>query len=83
MSVQCSGMKMGKLWNTKDSPVSSPAYQSVSGELRLKRDTQGNYVFCEVERNKQGKIVRTPDGVPVFKQPLLKQGRLAIAFLFN
>ncbi|HEY9850787.1 MAG TPA: GNAT family N-acetyltransferase [Leptolyngbyaceae cyanobacterium] len=48
-----------------------PAYEVQAGAIRLKRDAQGNCVFCEVERDKEGKIVRSPDGMPVFKQPLL------------
>ncbi|MCL1466082.1 GNAT family N-acetyltransferase [Argonema galeatum] len=48
-----------------------PAYELVEGGLRLKRDAEGNCVFCQVERGKDGKIVRSPDGMPVFKQPLL------------
>jgi ribosomal protein S18 acetylase RimI-like enzyme len=46
-----------------------PAYQIVDGKPVLMRDETGNYVFCDVERDKQGTIVRTPDGFPVFKQP--------------
>lgn len=50
-----------------------PAYQLVTSGLRLQRDTEGKYVFCEAERDKAGKIMRSPDGMPVFKQPLLMQ----------
>ncbi|NET58409.1 MAG: GNAT family N-acetyltransferase [Symploca sp. SIO2E6] len=45
-----------------------PAYQHINGKLTLKQDGEGNYVFCEVEKDPQGKIIRTPDGRPVFKQ---------------
>ena len=45
-----------------------PAYQWVDGKFSLKQDGEGNYVFREVERDKEGNIVRTPDGAPVFKQ---------------
>lgn len=45
-----------------------PAYQFVEGELKLKQDQTGNYVFCEVERDQEGKIICTPEGKPVFKQ---------------
>jgi hypothetical protein len=46
-----------------------PAYQIVEGKPCLMRDDTGNYVFQDIERDKQGKIVKTPDGFPVFKQP--------------
>jgi|SRR6478672_4807392 len=45
-----------------------PAFESVNGKFDLKKDSQGNYVFREVERDKDGNIVRTPDGFPVFQQ---------------
>ncbi|HAZ44421.1 MAG TPA: hypothetical protein DCZ55_08010 [Cyanobacteria bacterium UBA11371] len=48
-----------------------PAYEAAAGGIRLQRDAQGNYVFCAVERDNSGKIVRSPDGLPIFKQPLL------------
>jgi len=47
-----------------------PAYQVVQGKLQLKQDEAGNYVFCEVERDQDGKILKSTDGKPVFKQPL-------------
>lgn len=46
-----------------------PAYQIVDGKPCLMRDETGKYVFCDIERDKQGKIVKSPDGFPVFKQP--------------
>ena len=46
------------------------AYKNVSGKLYLKQDDRGNFVFCEVERNKKGEILLSPSGQPVFKQPL-------------
>ncbi len=48
-----------------------PAYVFLEGGLHLKQDADGGYIFCEVERDRHGKIVRTPDGLPVFKQPIL------------
>ncbi|WP_293342321.1 GNAT family N-acetyltransferase [Microcoleus sp. CAWBG58] len=48
---------------------SPPAYDIAGGQPCLMRDAAGNYVFQEVERDRQGKIVKTPDGFPVFKQP--------------
>lgn len=50
-----------------------PGYQIVDGKPVLMRDETGNYVFCDVERDQQGKIVKTPDGFPVFKQPKIWQ----------
>jgi ribosomal protein S18 acetylase RimI-like enzyme len=47
-----------------------PAYEMVDGKLHLKQDSNGDYVFCEVEKDKEGKILRSPDGVPVFKRSL-------------
>ncbi|OJJ15747.1 hypothetical protein BI308_24100 [Roseofilum reptotaenium AO1-A] len=44
-----------------------PDYEWVNGELRLKQDEQGNYVFCDVERDREGTIVLSPDGFPLFK----------------
>jgi hypothetical protein len=49
----------------------TPAYEAAAGGIRLQRDAQGNYVFCAVEKDSRGKIVRSPDGLPIFKQPLL------------
>lgn len=49
-----------------------PAYQIVDGKPALMRDETGNYVFCDVERDKQGKILKTPDGFPIFKQPQIQ-----------
>lgn len=48
-----------------------PAYEFVEGAIRLKNDAKGNYVFCEVERDKNGKMMQTPDGQLLFKQPPL------------
>ncbi len=46
-----------------------PAYDYVQGIVRLKQDTSGNYVFCDVERDNEGNILRDPSGKPIFKQP--------------
>ena len=48
-----------------------PAYEIVSGKIHLKRDADGKCVFCDVERDSGGKMVKTPDGMPVFKMPVL------------
>ncbi|OCQ90306.1 hypothetical protein BCD67_21400 [Oscillatoriales cyanobacterium USR001] len=43
-----------------------PAYQLANGEIHLQQDAEGNYIFCDVERDRTGKILRTPDGMPIF-----------------
>jgi len=47
-----------------------PLYAMVEGKLQLQVDGSGNYLFCEVERDKQGQIVRSPEGKPVFKRSI-------------
>ena len=49
-----------------------PAYEFVEGKIRLMRDALGNCVFCEVERDRNGQILRSPTGEPIFRQPLLR-----------
>ncbi|MFK0735557.1 MAG: GNAT family N-acetyltransferase [Gloeotrichia echinulata GP01] len=44
-----------------------PSYELIDGKLQLKRDVHGNYVFAEIAKEASGKIVRSPDGKPVFK----------------
>ncbi len=44
-----------------------PAYEFVDGVIRLKRDDFGRYRFCDVERDSQGYVLRTPDGQLIFK----------------
>lgn len=44
-----------------------PAYRIVNGKPVLMRDEIGNYVFCDVEWEKPGKIVKSPDGFPIFQ----------------
>jgi len=29
----------------------------------------GKYVFCDVERDQGGNMIKSPDGLPIFKQP--------------
>ncbi len=48
-----------------------PADEIVSGKIHLKRDAGGKCVFCDVERDSHGKMVITPDGMPVFQLPVL------------
>ncbi|MBD2516360.1 GNAT family N-acetyltransferase [Nostoc sp. FACHB-973] len=45
-----------------------PTYELIDGKLQLKQDENGNYVFAEVEKDEAGKVVRSPDGKPIFKQ---------------
>ncbi|MEQ8382363.1 MAG: hypothetical protein RH949_08335 [Coleofasciculus sp. A1-SPW-01] len=45
-----------------------PAYDYIQGSVRLKQDASNNYVFCDVERDKAGKILYDPSGKPIFKQ---------------
>ncbi len=49
-----------------------PSYEYVDGSIRLKKDAKGHYIFSEVERDKNGKILRSPEGMPVFRQLLLR-----------
>jgi hypothetical protein len=44
-----------------------PVYEQIDGKLCLKQDSDGNYVFAEVERDESGKIRRSPEGKPLFK----------------
>lgn len=55
---QCQGIPQFRL----------PLYEFVGGKLGLKRDDSGAVLFSDVERNKEGKIIRNPQGQPVFKQ---------------
>lgn len=45
-----------------------PVYEFVGGKIGLKRDAFGAVLFSEVERNQEGKIIRNPQGQPIFKQ---------------
>jgi ribosomal protein S18 acetylase RimI-like enzyme len=47
-----------------------PVYQIVNGSISLKKDTLGKYVFCDVERDKGGNMIKSPEGLPIFKQQL-------------
>lgn len=44
-----------------------PAYHFTDGRVLLKQDAQGCYVFCDVERDAEGKILVSPAGQPIFK----------------
>lgn len=44
-----------------------PLYERSGDKLILKQDTEGNYLFAEVEQNEDGTIKRSPDGKPMFK----------------
>ncbi|HIK09127.1 MAG TPA: GNAT family N-acetyltransferase [Oscillatoriaceae cyanobacterium M33_DOE_052] len=45
-----------------------PVYDIVDGQIRLQQDAAGNYLFCAIEKDKKGQILRTPNGSPVFKR---------------
>jgi len=45
-----------------------PLYEFVGGKIGLKRDESGAVLFSDVERDKEGKIVRNPQGQPIFQQ---------------
>jgi ribosomal protein S18 acetylase RimI-like enzyme len=47
-----------------------PRYEHLNGELDLKKDEAGNPVFCQVEVNKQGEMLRSPTGQPIFQLAL-------------
>ena len=47
-----------------------PAYRAVAGQLQLQQDETGNYVFCPLEREPDGKIARAPNGRPLFQPPV-------------
>ncbi|WP_107667254.1 N-acetyltransferase [Cyanothece sp. BG0011] len=44
-----------------------PLYERFGDKLILKKNDQGNYLFAEVDTNKDGTIKRSPDGKPLFK----------------
>lgn len=44
-----------------------PDYEMANGKLNLRKDDKGNYLFCDVEKDRQGNILLSPDGFPVFK----------------
>jgi hypothetical protein len=46
------------------------AYQQTQGHLQPKQDDHGRYVFCPVERDRNGHILRSPEGRPLFQSPL-------------
>ncbi len=63
--------KDGKVIEYKGIPqFHPPAYQTIQGKLHLKQNEAGDYIFCEVELDKEGEIIFTPEGQPVFKQSL-------------
>ncbi|MGK7888514.1 MAG: N-acetyltransferase family protein [Leptolyngbyaceae cyanobacterium] len=45
-----------------------PLYQRVNQKLVLKQDENGTYLFAEADVDESGKVKRSPDGKPVFKQ---------------
>jgi ribosomal protein S18 acetylase RimI-like enzyme len=43
-----------------------PKYHSVKGKLQLLQDSENNYVFQKVERDREGNILRSPTGQIIF-----------------
>lgn len=63
--------EQGQVFECKGIPqFYPPFYQFVDSYLCLKKDEDGYYLFCDVERDARGNIVRTPEGLPVFKSGL-------------
>ncbi|MEM6254090.1 MAG: GNAT family N-acetyltransferase [Cyanobacteria bacterium P01_D01_bin.156] len=48
----------------------TPAYQYLHGKLHLKQDDEGNYLFCDAERDADGKALCDSQGKPIFQNPL-------------
>ena len=49
-----------------------PAYEIADGKLRLQQFSNGDYVFCEAEKDKEGNLLRSPNGSPIFKRAMKK-----------
>jgi len=63
----------GKIFTHKGLPqFQTPAYEYINGKLQLKQDTEGNYIFCDAERDSLGKILCDSHGSPIFQKPLLQ-----------
>ncbi|MGD1702394.1 hypothetical protein [Dapis sp. BLCC M229] len=45
-----------------------PSYKMEGRKLVLEKDDSGNYLFLDVERDSQGNIVLSPEGLPIFQQ---------------
>ncbi|NEQ99482.1 MAG: GNAT family N-acetyltransferase [Cyanothece sp. SIO2G6] len=45
-----------------------PLYQRSDKNLVLKQDKNGTYLFAEADVDESGKVKRSPDGKPIFKQ---------------
>lgn len=43
-----------------------PRYHSVNGKLQLLQDSENNYIFQNVERDREGNILRSPTGQVIF-----------------
>ncbi|MDJ1176053.1 GNAT family N-acetyltransferase [Roseofilum capinflatum] len=48
-----------------------PVYQVVNGKLHLQKNESGEFQFCDIEKNEQGELVRSPSGMPLFKKDLV------------
>ncbi|MDJ1178441.1 GNAT family N-acetyltransferase [Roseofilum sp. BLCC_M91] len=44
-----------------------PVYHISQGQVTLKQDGEGRYLFCEPEQDPQGHIIFDPNGKPVYK----------------
>lgn len=63
--------KEGEVFTHKGLPqFQPPAYECISGKLQLKQDGNGNYLFCDAERNDLGEILCNQQGEPLFENPL-------------
>ena len=45
-----------------------PIYEMVGGQISLKRDSDGTYLFSEPERDGRGELIFDPKGKPVYKR---------------
>ena len=48
-----------------------PIFENVSGKLIPKKDEKGNYLFADVERDRNGNMIKTPSGKPLFKSQII------------
>ncbi len=64
----------GNIFTHKGLPqFQTPAYEYINGKLQLKQDTEGNYIFCDAERDSIGRILCDSHGSPIFQKPFLRR----------
>lgn len=64
----------GNIFTYKGIPqFQTPAYAYVEGKLQLKQDAEGNYLFCDAERDSTGKILCNSQGAIIFQKPLVRR----------